>query len=215
MDIVNWSALQSNLLVRDSISNPNDLVLVGSNATWNKRGDKYLTYAVPVSALGGGGSGSVGVIFKSTVPGTDVIGVSTKLLTTYVLLIPANTFAPGDIIRIHYRGTKKAPTGDTAMVLAIGPTTDTNDATALGGFNLTIPSVFGQMKRDLIIPSDPTKFTNFISNKFDGPSDDDQTNQKLQELNIDWAKPQYLFFGAENSDVSDSFTGTSYYIEKL
>lgn len=215
MDIVNWSALQSNLLVRDSISNPNDLVLVGSNATWNKRGDKYLTYAVPVSALGGGGSGSVGVIFKSTVPGTDIDGVSVKLLTTYVLLIPANTFAPGDIIRIHYRGVKKAPTDATTMILAIGPTTDTNDATEFGFFTLAFPSVFGQMKRDLIIPSDPTKLTNCIAEKFDGPSDDDQTNQALQELNIDWAQPQYLFFGAENSDVNDGFTGTSYYIEKL
>jgi hypothetical protein len=56
MDIVNWSALQNNLLVRDTLNSPDDLVLIGANATWNKRGDKFQTYAVPVSALGGGGS---------------------------------------------------------------------------------------------------------------------------------------------------------------
>jgi hypothetical protein len=60
MDIVNWSALQNNLLVRDTLNSPDDLVLIGANATWNKRGDKFQTYAVPVSALVGG-SGAVGI----------------------------------------------------------------------------------------------------------------------------------------------------------
>lgn len=63
MDIVNWSALQTNLLIRESLSNSDDLILVGANASWNKRGDKYQTYAVPASALVGG-SGAIAIEYN-------------------------------------------------------------------------------------------------------------------------------------------------------
>jgi hypothetical protein len=58
MDIVNWIYLKKAELIRDTISSPEDLVLLGADVSFDKRGDKYLTYAVPVSLLtGGGGSG--------------------------------------------------------------------------------------------------------------------------------------------------------------
>lgn len=66
MDIVNWSALQTNLLVRNSLNSPDDLILVGANATWNRRGDKFQTYAVPASVLTGGGGGGGGVTLINT-----------------------------------------------------------------------------------------------------------------------------------------------------
>jgi hypothetical protein len=56
MDIVNWLYLKKAELIRDAISNPEDLVLLGADVSFDKRGDKYLTYAVPVSLLSGGGS---------------------------------------------------------------------------------------------------------------------------------------------------------------
>lgn len=57
MDIVNWLYLKKAELIRDTISSPEDLVLLGADVSFDKRGDKYLTYAVPVSLIGGGGSG--------------------------------------------------------------------------------------------------------------------------------------------------------------
>lgn len=69
MDIVNWSALQTNLLVRNSLNSPDDLILVGANATWNKRGDKFQTYAVPASVLTGGGGGGTSITLQTN--GTD------------------------------------------------------------------------------------------------------------------------------------------------
>ena len=63
MDIVNWSALQTNLLIREGLNNADDLILVGANASWNKRGDKYQTYAVPASALVGG-SGAIAIEYN-------------------------------------------------------------------------------------------------------------------------------------------------------
>jgi len=58
MDIVNWDALKKELLIKDSLESTNDLVLVAANTSYNKRGDLYQTYAVPASALGGGGGGT-------------------------------------------------------------------------------------------------------------------------------------------------------------
>jgi len=55
MDIVNWDFLKKGLLVRNTLENPEDLVLVAANTTYKKRGDLFQTYAIPASALGGGG----------------------------------------------------------------------------------------------------------------------------------------------------------------
>lgn len=54
MDIVNWLYLKKAELIRETIDSPDDLVLLGADVSFEKRGDKYLTYAVPVSLLTGG-----------------------------------------------------------------------------------------------------------------------------------------------------------------
>lgn len=74
MDIVNWDALQKNLLIKDAVQNPNDLVLVAANTTYNKRGDKYQTYAIPASSLVGG-SGAIAIQYN----GNPVSAVATVL----------------------------------------------------------------------------------------------------------------------------------------
>lgn len=56
MDIVNWLYLKKAELIRETIDSPDDLVLLGADVSFEKRGDKYLTYAVPVSLLTGGTS---------------------------------------------------------------------------------------------------------------------------------------------------------------
>lgn len=61
MDIVNWDFLRKGLLIKQTLENPDDLVLVAANTTYKKRGDLFQTYAVPASALGGGGGGGGGV----------------------------------------------------------------------------------------------------------------------------------------------------------
>ena len=61
MDIVNWDFLKKGLLIKETLQNPEDLVLVAANTTYKKRGDLFQTYAVPASALGGGGGGGVGI----------------------------------------------------------------------------------------------------------------------------------------------------------
>ena len=50
MDILNWLYLVKNKLARTTVENPSkDLIALGADATFNKRGDKYQTYTVPLA----------------------------------------------------------------------------------------------------------------------------------------------------------------------
>lgn len=170
------------------------------------------TFPITVNTGSGGGGGGGGVVFKSTVAGTTVTG-TTKTLPTYTLTIPANTFVKGNIIRIHYRAVKKLFDNSSTIKLNIGIDPDIDLSTNIANTLINAGFPFIQMKRDFIIPSD-SKPTNFISPKFVGFSDNNQSDA-LEELSIDWSQTQYLFFAVQNSLASDDMTGVSYYIEKL
>jgi hypothetical protein len=51
MDILNWIYLRTNRLIKTTVNNPKDLVVLGADVTFVKRGDKYQTYAMTVSDL--------------------------------------------------------------------------------------------------------------------------------------------------------------------
>jgi hypothetical protein len=51
MDILNWLYLRTNRLIKTTVNNPKDLVVLGADVTFAKRDDKYQTYAMTVSDL--------------------------------------------------------------------------------------------------------------------------------------------------------------------
>jgi hypothetical protein len=51
MDILNWLYLRTNKLIKTTVNNPKDLVVLGADVTFIKRGDKYQTYAMSVEDL--------------------------------------------------------------------------------------------------------------------------------------------------------------------
>lgn len=56
MDILNWLYLRTNKLIRTTPSNPQtDLVAIGGDVTFAKRGDQYLTYAMTIADLANAG----------------------------------------------------------------------------------------------------------------------------------------------------------------
>lgn len=66
MDIVNWVYLKKAELIRQNLSDPTDLVLLGADVTFDKRGDKYLSYAMTtadfaaaIADIIGAGAGTV------------------------------------------------------------------------------------------------------------------------------------------------------------
>jgi hypothetical protein len=55
MDILNWIYLRTNGLVRTTANDPKDLVALGADVTFAKRGDKYLTYGMTIADLANAG----------------------------------------------------------------------------------------------------------------------------------------------------------------
>jgi len=51
MDIVNWLYLKKAELIKQELSDPEDLILLGADVSFEKRGDRYLSYAMPFSAF--------------------------------------------------------------------------------------------------------------------------------------------------------------------
>lgn len=55
MDILNWIYLRTNKLIRTTASSPKDLVALGADVTFAKRGDSYQTYAMTIADLANAG----------------------------------------------------------------------------------------------------------------------------------------------------------------
>jgi hypothetical protein len=80
MDILNWLYLRTNKLIRTTANSPKDLVALGADATFAKRDDKYLTYAMSIEDLANAGdvanTGYYSIDMNTVV--TPIVDVTTK-----------------------------------------------------------------------------------------------------------------------------------------
>lgn len=80
MDILNWLYLRTNKLIRTTANSPKDLVALGADATFAKRDDKYLTYAMSIADLANAGdvanTGYYSIDMNTVV--TPIVDVTTK-----------------------------------------------------------------------------------------------------------------------------------------
>ena len=78
MDILNWIYLVKSKLIKTQLQSPDDLVILGTNQGYEKRGDKYLSYGMKVSdfaqALGGGVPG----YYEMDVPTSTTVNITTS-----------------------------------------------------------------------------------------------------------------------------------------
>lgn len=80
MDILNWLYLRTNKLIRTTANSPKDLVALGADATFAKRDDKYLTYAMSIEDLANAGdvanTGYYSIDLNTSL--SSVVNVTTK-----------------------------------------------------------------------------------------------------------------------------------------
>ena len=88
MDILNWVYLLKNKLVKTTVQDPTqDLVILGGNVTYAKRGDKYQSYGMTVEDFINSTATTLGVESGTYIPGisagsetiTDIVGFYTKV----------------------------------------------------------------------------------------------------------------------------------------
>jgi hypothetical protein len=122
------------------------------------------------------------------------------------ILIPANTFTTGDIIRVRARARKTGTAGSGTMRLRIN--TDPAPATIttvplVGTYGTAANSnLFWQFKRDGVIKS--TTITEFAPAATGGSTDDGAYSVVVSNLNINWSVNQYLHLSLQNSSAADT-----------
>jgi hypothetical protein len=132
MDIVNWDAIRKDLLIRNTLENPNDLVLVAANTTYKKRGDLFQTYAIPASALaGGGGGGGITLINTAGLISGGPISTTGTITTSMATnrLVGRYTAGPGVMEQITLGPTLTISAGgvlNAATVPVVGVLLQTN-----------------------------------------------------------------------------------------
>lgn len=78
MDILNWIFLRKEELIRTKANDPDtDLVALGADVTYNKRGDKYQTYGMPLKDAVQSGLPANTAHYELDITATNVVTVST------------------------------------------------------------------------------------------------------------------------------------------
>lgn len=127
------------------------------------------------------------------------------------ILIPANTFATGDIVKILSRAIRSTATGSASNLFYI------NTTNTLTGATLTASQInttrFYAMERNLYIKSTTISETINVSTNIN--SDNAAASIVANaNLNIDWTVNQYIIAAFQNSAVGDSTVMSSLIIQK-
>jgi hypothetical protein len=204
MDILNWLYIKKQNLIRTTLDSPKDLVILGADVSFQKRGDKYQSYAIPAEDFGL----AVGVNpqFIGTTDGTAVTGNTIATKSTSVL-IPANTVAAGDSIFVRTRCRKTGTAGIASQLITI------NTSDTVGGNNIAIAALganatYAQSSRTLVVKSSTSN--EVFPYNTGGFDDDASSTTAVSTYNINWAVDQYFIFSMQNLSAADS-TVVSYY----
>ena len=203
MDILNWLYIKKQNLIRTTLDSPQDLLVFGADVSFQKRGDKYQSYAMPAEDFLAIGKNPQ---FISTADGTVITGVTTATKSTSVL-IPANTVAPGDSVFVRTRCRKTGTAGLAIQYISI------NTTNTAGGNNISIASLgtsglYGQSSRTLVVKSSTS--TEVFPYNTGGFDDDAVSSTAVSTYNINWTQDQYFVFSMQNASAVDSSV-TSYY----
>jgi len=108
MDILNWLYLRKEQLIRTTANNPEtDLIAVGADATFAKRGDKYQTYAMPIKDLSVAGDVANTGSYELDLTLTNIVTVTTQKGIIDILgmglpgNVPAVSFGSAEVIYIN------------------------------------------------------------------------------------------------------------------
>jgi hypothetical protein len=182
-----------------------------SSADWTTFNGKFNTPS-GTTAQYVRGDGSLATMpistYKSTTDTATITGLTNQLVQSQ--LIPANTYAVGDIIRILFRTQKSTTTANATVRVYI------NTANNLTGANLiaTYSSVglYGQIERRLFIKS--ATVTQSMLSTFSFQTDTGTTNG-ITNTNIDWTQAQYIILAVQQGTGTDTSLVSGYLIEKL
>jgi hypothetical protein len=142
------------------------------------------------------------------------VGTANQILTS--LLIPANTFTTGDVLRISARFKKSAANNSSQASILINTSVSTTGAITWKGntFTTTQLAIGAQGTGVIINNTSNTQLPWPATNQ--GATDLINTTQAWQEsAAINWTVNQYLLFFCNPNSALDTVSLIFYMIEKL
>jgi hypothetical protein len=144
---------------------------------------------------------------------TDSSALTGTIVTTLMksILIPANTFATGDIVKILSRVVRSTATGTANNLFYINTTNNLTGATLVG--TQSGADRFYAMERNLYIKSTTNSETINVSTSVSGDNPAVSGSQNAN-LNINWGVNQYIIAAFQNAAVGDSTVMSSLILQK-
>jgi len=151
------------------------------------------------------------IVSKDIANSTALTGTTAITLMKSVL-IPANTFATGDVSIIQTRAIRSTATGAGTIYLYVNTSNTLSGATLIGLIGSAVR--FYGMERNLYIKSSTVSETYIASGSLNS---DSAANAALanSNLNIDWTVNQYIINAFQNAAVGDSTVMSSLIIQKF
>jgi hypothetical protein len=150
--------------------------------------------------------------FASGADGTASSGTSNTISIS--VLIPANTFALDDVIRINHRVRATGTTATRETRIYVNTSASLTGATVVSTASLTNTVLAANMQRFLAIKNATTN-TEVITATTNLLTDYNNLTTAVSTLLIDWTVNQYIIFAVNAINAADSIRATMYSIEKL
>jgi len=77
MDILNWLHIKKQQLIRTTLDSPQDLIVLGADVSFQKRGDKYQSYAMPAEDFIESGLIAATAHYELDITATGLVTVTT------------------------------------------------------------------------------------------------------------------------------------------
>jgi hypothetical protein len=153
-------------------------------------------------------------VFKSTVDGTSVVNIAVDTITTSCL-IPANTFATGDIVRVTWRTRKIGTAAGLSIRIHINTSASLVGAAQLGLYSMGFTNGLTTIcQRHFSIKS-----ATVTENTPNNSNVDDLLSfaSAVNNVNINWTVNQFIIFSLQPSfaTLTDTSFNSFYLIEKL
>jgi len=151
----------------------------------------------------------VKVISKDITDSAALTG-TTAITLMKSILIPANTYTTGDIVKLLSRAIRNTTTGTSSNLFYVNTTNSLTGATLVG--TQTSASRFFGMERNLHIKS--TTISETLNVSTTASNDLGLQTSDRANLNIDWGVNQYIISAFQNAAVGDSTVMSSLIIQK-
>ena len=181
-----------NVLI-NGVANNDVLVYESSSQLWKNKQSNYLQN-----------------VTKDITDSAALTGTTAITLMKSVL-IPANTYATGDIVKVLSRAVRSTATGSANNLFYINTTNSLTGATLVG--TQTGASRFYAMERNLYIKSTTISETVNVSTSVSGDNPAISGSQNAN-LNINWGVNQYIIAAFQNAAVGDSNVMSSLILQK-